>query len=474
LAIQTKDSMRLPTGATGDRPGTAVVGMLRFNTSVNNLEFYDGNSWQTAGTQFTVIASQTFNGDGSTVAFTLSDAQTTASCIVSINGVVQIPSTAYSVSGTTLTFTEAPLSGDVIEVRKITTTTTVSSFSNGPGNAVISTLDTTNDISVTGDLIPTANVTFNLGNSTNRWKDGYFSGTSLTLGNVVMKNVAGGNTIGFFGPDGTTPATIASTSVDTTTIANGTSNVTVAGSGGNVRVNIGGTSNVAVFDSTGLAITGNLSVTGNATLSGNILGDRVQNGTTSFDIQTVNGNANISVAGTSNVAVFTTGGLTLGAGNLTVGNIVNSGSNGVGNIGSSTTYFNTVFAKATSAQYADLAEKYEADAEYLPGTVLCFGGDKEVTLGNEQNKRRVAGVVSTNPSYIMNSGLEGAHVVTVALTGRVPTRVTGSVRKGDMLVATDNGFAKADTDPLVGTVIGKALEDFDGQDGVIEVVVGRV
>jgi len=573
LAIQTKDSMRLPTGATGDRPGTAVVGMLRFNTSINNLEFYDGNSWQTAGTQFTVIASQTFNGDGSTVAFTLSDAQTTASCIVSINGVVQIPSTAYSVSGTTLTFTEAPLSGDVIEVRKITTTTTVSSLSNGPGNAVISMLDTTNDISITGDLIPTANVTFDLGNSTNRWRDGYFSGTSLTLGNVVMKNVAGGNTIGFFGPDGTTPATIASTSVDTTTIANGTSNVTVAGSGGNVRVNVGATSNVAVFDSTGLAITGNLSVTGNATLSGNILGDRVQNGTTSFDIQTVNGNANISVAGTSNVAVFATtgalitgvmsasgnvtggnvntaglvsatgniigsyilgngsqltgidatsiqngtanvrtflngnvavsaagtanvvvitstgqlttgiisasgnitgGNLSVGTGTVNLGNIVNTNANGVGNIGSSSLYFNTVFAKATSAQYADLAEKYEADAEYLPGTVLCFGGDKEVTLGNEQNKRRVAGVVSTNPSYIMNSGLEGAHVVTVALTGRVPTRVTGSVRKGDMLVATDNGFAKADENPLVGTVIGKALEDFDGQDGVIEVVVGRV
>ena len=164
-----------------------------------------------------------------------------------------------------------------------------------------------------------------------------------------------------YGPDGTTPATLDSNNVDTTTITNGTSNVTVASSGGNVRVNIGGTSNVAVFNSTGVVITGDLSVTGNATLTGNILGDRVQNGTTSFDIQTPSGNANITVSGTSNVAVFTTTGITI------TGNITNGGSNGVGNIGSSTTYFNTVFAKATSAQYADLAEVYAADAKYEIG-----------------------------------------------------------------------------------------------------------
>jgi hypothetical protein len=74
----------------------------------------------------------------------------------------------------------------------------------------------------------------------------------------------------------------------------------------------------------------------------------------------------------------------------------------------------------------------------------------------------------------MNSGQTGDHVVPVALQGRVPVKVTGQVRKGDMMVATTNGRARAENDPQVGAVIGKALADFDGQDGVIEVVIGRV
>jgi hypothetical protein len=151
--------------------------------------------------------------------------------------------------------------------------------------------------------------------------------------------------------------------------------------------------------------------------------------------------------------------------------ILNSGSNGVGNIGNSTGYFNTVFAKATSAQYADLAEKYVADAEYTPGTVVCFGGAKEVTQ-SMQTDHRVAGVVSSNPSYIMNAGLQAEFVVTVALTGRVPTKVFGPVAKGDLMIGAEMGHARACNQPQVGTVIGKSLEDFDGEKGTIEVVVG--
>ena len=85
----------------------------------------------------------------------------------------------------------------------------------------------------------------------------------------------------------------------------------------------------------------------------------------------------------------------------------------------------------------------------------------------------MAGVVSTNPSYTMNSGLESEHVATVALTGRVPTMVIGPVRKGDLMVAAGLGRAQSSVDPKVGSVIGKALEDFDGAEGTIEVVVGR-
>ena len=444
VAFNATNSVLMPVGNIAQRPGTGVTGMLRFNTTSDALEVYDNSQWTTVGVpSFTVIDDQQFNGNGSQVNFTINSNQTTNSCIVSINGVVQIPTIAYSVSGTTLTFTEAPEAGDIIDVRQITTTTTVTSISNTSGNAVISVSDTSNDVSVTGDL-------------------------------VVSGSVSASSFIG----------------LDATTIANGTSSMSVIASGGNIRANIGGTT-VQTISAGLVAITGDLSVTGNATLSGNILGDRIQNGTTSFDIQTPSGNANITVGATSNVAVFTTTGLNVagtvsvsGTGNVTGANIiatvdvytpeiVKTGSNAVGNIGQVTNYFNTVFAQATSALYADLAEKYVADAEYAPGTVVVFGGEKEVTVSSTDADRAVAGVVSTNPSYIMNAGLEAEHVATVALTGRVPCRVTGTVNKGDLMVSAGNGLARAESDPRVGTVIGKALENHQGTEGVIEVVVGR-
>lgn len=125
------------------------------------------------------------------------------------------------------------------------------------------------------------------------------------------------------------------------------------------------------------------------------------------------------------------------------------------------------------ATYADLAENYQADAEYAPGTVLEFGGEYEVTVA-EDSTRRVAGVVSTNPAYLMNTELTSSHVVAVALTGRVPCKVRGKIQKGDMMVSAGCGFARAEYNPILGSVIGKALEDFDGVEGVIEVVVGRL
>jgi hypothetical protein len=154
--------------------------------------------------------------------------------------------------------------------------------------------------------------------------------------------------------------------------------------------------------------------------------------------------------------------------------IVNAAGNGVGNIGGSGAYFNYVFAQATTALYADLAEVYEADADYFPGTVVIFGGSKEVTLSTVDSSRRVAGVISEKPSYLMNNGLTADHRAIVALTGRVPTLVFGNVAKGDMMVSAGNGRARAEDNPLTGSIIGKALEDFTGLEGMIEIVVGRL
>ena len=165
--------------------------------------------------------------------------------------------------------------------------------------------------------------------------------------------------------------------------------------------------------------------------------------------------------------------ITLNAGNNATA-IINGGTNGVGNIGASGATFNTAFIKSTSAQYADLAENYRSDDVYAPGTVLEFGGAYEVTKSETDMSSRVAGVVSTSPAYLMNNSLNGNHAVTVALQGRVPCFVNGPVRKGDMMVSAGGGRARAEANPVMGSVIGKSLEDLDAPIGVIEVVVGRV
>jgi hypothetical protein len=185
--------------------------------------------------------------------------------------------------------------------------------------------------------------------------------------------------------------------------------------------------------------------------------------------------ANILTAGLiSSTGNITGGNLSVGTGTITVGNIVNSNGNAVGNIGSSSNYFNTVFAKATSAQYADLAETYVADDSYTPGTLVIFGGADEITASTVSHDTRVAGVISTAPAYLMNSGIVG---LPVALTGRVPCSVVGTIRKGDRLVASDiKGVATAlDSNKyLPGCIIGKSLEDYNSNSpGVIEVAIGR-
>lgn len=125
------------------------------------------------------------------------------------------------------------------------------------------------------------------------------------------------------------------------------------------------------------------------------------------------------------------------------------------------------------ATYADLAENYEADADYAPGTVVELGGEKEVTLA-EDSTCRVAGVVSTNPAYLLNKECAGKHVVAIALQGRVPVKVRGRVRKGDFLISGGNGFARPSATPVYGSVIGKAIENFDGGEGIIEIMIGRM
>ena len=142
-------------------------------------------------------------------------------------------------------------------------------------------------------------------------------------------------------------------------------------------------------------------------------------------------------------------------------------------LGSTGAKYSTVHAKATSAQYADLAEIYESDSEYEVGTVVIFGGDKEITVSSMGADPRVAGVISENPAYLMNSDATGQ---AVALQGKVPCKVIGQINKGDMLVTHSQhpGVARKGIDPKIGTVVGKALEEYSSTEiGTINIVAGR-
>jgi hypothetical protein len=124
---------------------------------------------------------------------------------------------------------------------------------------------------------------------------------------------------------------------------------------------------------------------------------------------------------------------------------------------------------------ADLAENYEGDKDYEVGTVVVFGGDKEVTVTNMKNDTRVAGVVSNTAAFTMYEACPGLKNL-VALQGRVPCKVVGKIKKGDILVTSGiPGVAMAAVgDVKVGTVVGKALKDYDSDHiGTLEIAVGR-
>jgi hypothetical protein len=150
-----------------------------------------------------------------------------------------------------------------------------------------------------------------------------------------------------------------------------------------------------------------------------------------------------------------------------VTNIIKTGSTGVGDIGQSGNRFATIYGTATSAVYADLAEKYLSDAEYPIGTVMMVGGEAEVTASVWG--RRAIGVVSENPAYIMNDALVGG--TAIALKGRVPVRVIGSITKGDKIVAANGGMASAGVQHATD-VIGIALEtNSDVSEKLVECVI---
>ena len=353
-------------------------------------------------------------------------------------------------------------------------------------------------------LIPTVNSNgstgFDLGSSSFQWKDVYVSSGSLYVnGQKVLQDDSGtilvsadedqGLTMKTTGTGQSTLQSAAGVNVTTT----GSADITLQTASGQIELNGDiiiqqgktiSTSNSSAltfsdpvsFSSTVSGITdiandltisggSDLTVTGNLTVSGT---------QTIVNTETVTIDDNILVLNNNQTGSPTeNAGIEVERGDSLNKQLLWDETNDYWTVGSETFVANLFQGTSTSARYADLAERYEADAQYDAGTVVMFGGDKEITMANERATTRVAGVISTAPAYMMNAeaGNDNTHPY-VALAGRVPCKVNGQVRKGDLLVASDvPGYAEASTF-VGGAVIGKALEDHNNDGyGVIEVLV---
>ena len=306
----------------------------------------------------------------------------------------------------------------------------------------ITSVGTLTGLVVAGNITPSANITYNLGNNTNRFNDLYLANSTIYIGSQ--------------------------------TISANTTSVTISG---NIVGNLFGTANSATTATSATSATTAGTVTTaaqpNITSLGTLSSLTVSANTTTGGIKTDNyyyaNGVSISFAGAysnSNVANYLptfTG--TVGATTITTGANTTAGT--------LTGNWTLSSGSRLQATYADLAEYYSADKKYMPGTVLEFGGTEEVTIASDGTSK-VAGVVSSNPAYVMNTTCAGDFPVALALQGRVPVKVRGTIRKGDMMISGGNGYARPSSHPSLGSVIGKSLQDFNGIEGVIEIAVGRL
>ena len=399
LTMNSTDSFVVPVGTTAQRPLTPVTGMTRYNTTLAQLEFYDGFEWNAAGSSFTIIAVDSFVGDGSTIAFSLSEDATSAGVLVAVNGFLQDPGVAYNVSGSVLTFTTPPALNDNIDVRIITTTVEVVSITDLNTSFVVNDSAETATTTINGNVVmtvtnaavvPGANLTYDLGSSSLQWNTIYgraTGNTSYTASSLAPSSPNAGD---------------------------------------------------EWWD----------------TDDGNFY-KYIDDGTTS---QWVEWGPNNSLNGNE----------------LITGNLIPD-VDATYNIGSPTATLLNIYATASSAKYADLAENYLADTNYPIGTVLMLGGEAEVTIAVAESTA-IVGTVSQSPAYLMNSGLIGDYVVPVSYIGRVPCRVVGTVNPGDhLIVSSIPGVAKSSDKYLPGQLIGKAIGSHNSDaEGTIEILVGRL
>lgn len=329
-------------------------------------------------------------------------------------------------------------------------TTDDSQFTLTVNNQTQATLDSNGDLTATRDLLATRNV----------------SGVDITAsdelsGNIlsVTNNATVGGTLGVTGT-----TTLTTLQVNGNTTLGDSSNDTV-----NLNAKVNGSILASADSSFDIGSTGVRYAT--------IWADSVNAGTA----LTTGGNLTVSGVAAIDGTLSVDGNVTLGDvntdahtvnGTITHNSWIRPNADNTIDIGSSTLRYNQMYAvnfegTATSAQYADLAEKYLADKEYEVGTVVRVGGEAEVTACS--NLTTAIGVVSDAPAFLMNKDLEGGTVI--ALKGRVPVKVIGYVHKGDRLIAGQDGCARKQFDGS-GHVFAIALSDHShsGQ-GMIEAII---
>ena len=311
---------------------------------------------------------------------------------------------------------------------------------------------------------------------------GSINSGAITSSSTIIASTVNAATIGnagatHTGSTFTASGTIIAATVNAATIGN-TGASGIFGSLSATSFTNSGTSNVGGITASGtiIAATVNAATIGNA--SAVLYGTLNSSSASQPNITTLAGVTSIGASGTTTLTgilqtaaqtnITSVGTLT----GLTVsGAIVPSANNSI-NIGSTSAWFNTLYGTSSHALYADLAENYQGDADYAPGTVVVFGGEQEITVTNQFGDSRVAGVISTNPAYLMNATSTG---LPLALRGRVPCQVIGTVNKGDSLVTSINyGYATSvgQDRSYAQAVFAKSLETkTTTEPGIIEVVI---
>ena len=352
-----------------------------------------------------------------------------------------------------------------------------------PAQPFITSVGTLSSLAMAGTITafninPNSNTVYSLGSGTaNRWSKiwtfdmdlsgtltgGAINGTGGThTGNIAINTATAAalttttTVAAVFNENATTVriGAAGTTEFDSNTQSTSTTTGAIIVSGGigvaTGQVRIGGASGRSITTTTG-----NVVFDGNTPSTSTTTGQLVVRGGVAIPT------GNLWIAGSSGNAIVATGNI------IPSGNVV-----ATNNLGSDTAWWNAFYGRSVQAQYADLAEKYLADAEYLPGTVMVFGGEQEITTTNTFADVRVAGVISSNPAYLMNAAAEG---LPVALRGRVPVQVLGAVSKGDLLVTSAQaGFAQSvgQNNSYGAAVFAKSLVT-DGSNGskIIEAVI---